>query len=506
MPDELFDSNDVPTGLKPENPARVVRIERPDRSQVEFRTDCLDERIPDDHAVRMVWHFVEELDVSGLHDGFHSVEGGPGRSVTDRRILFALWLYAYGEGIGSARRINDLCQRDDSYRWLAGGVSLNYHTIADFRSRNGKILEDLFVQSLAVLMNEDLIDVTRLTNDGTKIRAKAKASSFRRESKLDQLVAAAEEHIKTIDRENKEGLDLSKRDRAARARHAREKFEKCEQAVKELEKLEALRKERRGKKKHKTLRVSTTEPEAKFMKFGGSSAFHPAYNVQVSSTLDTHVIVAIEPTQDHTDASGLQTIIPLIRENTGVKPEAMVTDLGFLNRATVDHMQEQQIKFYAPGMPTTLPQSRPNYCRDNSIWSPDEKTVQCPEGHAFSIRQNNKRQKSGSPGFVLFQSKICRGCPMADQCFPGHRKSVVYTDRRHADEQSRAHNERINTAEGQSLLKLRCRGELQNAKIKDQLALRQFHVQGLDKVRNEALLVAIAHNLKRLIALRACAA
>lgn len=502
MSAELFDPCSVPTGPDAKNKVGVVRVKRPERNQVEFRSDCLDDRIPEDHPVRTVWHFVEELDLSKIHDGFYSYEGAAGRSVTDRRVLFALWLHAYGEGIGSARRIHDLCQRDDSYRWLSGGVPLNYHTIADFRSGNGELLENLFVKSLAVLMNEGLIDVARLTNDGTKIRAKAKASSFRRESKLDALVEAAKEHIEAVDRENKEGVDASKREQAARARHARERLEKHENALKEMKILNERMAESNKKKKEQ--QVSTTEPEARFMKFGGSAAFHPAYNMQVASTLDTHVIVAIEPTQDCDDSKGLQAILPIVMENTASKPEVMVTDLGYSNRATMDYMEEQQVEFYAPEKPDPAPQAEPNYCRENADWNPDAKSVQCPEGHMFTLTEK-KRRKSCSPQYILTRQRICGTCPKVDQCFPDGRKSVTYTDRKHAEGLNQKHNERINTQEGKDLLKLRFRGELQNAKVKQELGLRQFHVQGRGKVRQEALLVAMAHNLNRLTALRACA-
>ncbi|NUN03991.1 MAG: transposase [Bryobacteraceae bacterium] len=123
MNESLFDSSQIPE--KPPTPERTgtVRIEKPERTQIEVRIESLDERIPWDHPVRTVWEFVERLDFEDVHGDFKSFAGGPGRSVKDRRILFAIWLYGYSEGIGSARRLDALCRRDDAYRWLAGDVA-----------------------------------------------------------------------------------------------------------------------------------------------------------------------------------------------------------------------------------------------------------------------------------------------------------------------------------------------------------------------------------------------
>ena len=64
----------------------------------------------------------------------------------------ALWLQATLEGIGSARELDRRCETDIVYRWILGGVTVNYHTLSDFRSGHGAALDELFSQVLGLLI------------------------------------------------------------------------------------------------------------------------------------------------------------------------------------------------------------------------------------------------------------------------------------------------------------------------------------------------------------------
>ncbi len=110
-----------------------ARIIEADRSQPSWDVIDLEAWLPADHLARTVWAFTGALDLSPLYAAIKSVEGEAGRPAIDPRVLLALWLYATARGIGSARELERLCGRDLAYRWLAGGVPLNYHTLADFR-------------------------------------------------------------------------------------------------------------------------------------------------------------------------------------------------------------------------------------------------------------------------------------------------------------------------------------------------------------------------------------
>src|SRR5271155_2436205 len=109
------------------------RLLRPCRDQ-ELTVRRIDDLLPPDHEARAVWDFVAQLDLAPWYRRVKAVEGHPGRAAIDARILLALWVYATLQGVGSARQLDDLCQEHHAFQWLRGGVGVNYHTLADFRS------------------------------------------------------------------------------------------------------------------------------------------------------------------------------------------------------------------------------------------------------------------------------------------------------------------------------------------------------------------------------------
>ena len=113
--------------------ASEARFIRADRAQARWDFVDLDALVPSDHRARVVMSFVESLDLSLLYEAIQAREGEPGRPPPDPAVLLALWLYATIEGVGSARQLERLAQHDPAYRWIAGGVPLNYHGLADFR-------------------------------------------------------------------------------------------------------------------------------------------------------------------------------------------------------------------------------------------------------------------------------------------------------------------------------------------------------------------------------------
>ncbi|MBP1207769.1 transposase, partial [Duganella sp. 1411] len=93
-------SASAPAASPPNAPARV---QMPNRSQLELRPTNLDEQLEDDHRARLVWAYVERLDLSKLYARIRAVEGGVGRTPIAPEILLSLWLYATLESLGSAR-------------------------------------------------------------------------------------------------------------------------------------------------------------------------------------------------------------------------------------------------------------------------------------------------------------------------------------------------------------------------------------------------------------------
>ena len=134
MSDTLFPVE--PARRAPESPqaAGTPRLEYAIRDQIEMHLSDLDSLLEESHTVRAIWDYVERADLTELYAEIRATEGAVGRPAIDPKFLLALWMYAAAEGVGSARALDRLCAAHVAYRWICGGVPVNYHTLADFRS------------------------------------------------------------------------------------------------------------------------------------------------------------------------------------------------------------------------------------------------------------------------------------------------------------------------------------------------------------------------------------
>jgi transposase len=311
-----------------------ARVVRPDRQQLRWDMVDLEGLLPADHRARIVWSFVESLDLSELYEGIRSREGEAGRPAADPAVLLSLWLYATVEGVGSARELERLAQSDAAYRWLAGGVPLNYHGLADFRVEQVEVLDRLLTQSVTALIAEGLVRLAEIAVDGTKIRANARRNSFRTGEKLIKVEAAVAERLAALKQELTSDPGASNRRRqAARERAARDVQERAAKARAALERLEAERKARakthsKDEAKKKEPRASTTDPEARSMRFP-DGAVRPAYNAQIAAAPKEGVIVSIEVTDRRNDAGLAGPMVDDIARRYGRTPDRLLVDTSY---------------------------------------------------------------------------------------------------------------------------------------------------------------------------------
>ncbi len=128
--------------------------------------------------MRAVWGFVQALDLAALHEAVKAREGVPGQAPPAPELMMALWLWATVDGVGSGRQLARLCEQHLAYRWLCGGVSMNDHTLSDFRVAHAAVLDRLLAGGVAALVNEGLVTLEVLAQDGLKVRAAAGRARF----------------------------------------------------------------------------------------------------------------------------------------------------------------------------------------------------------------------------------------------------------------------------------------------------------------------------------------
>jgi len=341
----LFEvAGDPPPSGKPDPPARgKPRLRTANREQIVFRAAPLDALIPNDHPARVVWDYVEGLDLDPLYGRIKAVERGPGCAPIDPKILMALWLYATIEGVGSARQLDKLCREHVAFQWIAGDVSTNYHTLADFRTDHVELLDDLLTRSVAALVAEDLVDLNRVAQDGMRVRASAGAASFRRRPTLEEALAQAETQVEALRIEVEEDpAAADRREQGARRRAARERAERIKAALERLPELEAKKKAGEEDK----ARCSTTDSTATVMKMA-DGGFRPAYNFQFSTATDSQVIVGVGVETTGSDAGQMVPMAEQVKERYETVPGEILVDGGF-----AQHDQIEAVS--APGMGCTV--------------------------------------------------------------------------------------------------------------------------------------------------------
>jgi transposase len=286
-PFESPDGTDVPQHAADQG--GTPRLRTPERQQMVISTRALDHCLADEHVARLLWRYVAGLDLRPLLARIQAVEGGRGRNATDPRILITLWLYATVEGISSARELARRCESDDAFRWIAGGVSLNHHTLSDFRVREEAFLDDLLTRSVAALMHQGLVDLNRVTQDGVRVRASAGSKTFRRHPALTNCLSEARQQIQKLKQEAQDKTGDPAQHQPSRAERSLEERERrLTRALAELERMEANR-----RKGQKPARCSPTDPEARIMKMA-CGGFRPAYNVQFATDQGSGVVVGVD--------------------------------------------------------------------------------------------------------------------------------------------------------------------------------------------------------------------
>ena len=346
MSDSLFpdvEAHDAGDG-RDDAPARYETV---NRTQIELQPCDLEALLPPGHAARLVWRFVEGLDLSAFYARIRAREGRAGRPPIDPKILVALWLYATMDGVGSAREVDRLCYAHDAYRWLRGGVSVNYHTLSDFRVAQQAALDDLLTQSIAVLLHRGIVTMARVAQDGTRVRGSAGAGSFRRGETLQACQRQARKQVERTQRQTDAAVTAQVA--AAQRRAAIDQLARVEEALAQLPAVQAI-KDRQPKKKRPTeARVSTTDPDARVMKMA-DGGYRPAYNVHLATDVDSRVIVGVRTLNSGADQSQLGPMLDAIAHRLGRLPQAQLLDGGFVTKAEITAADARHVTVYAPPM------------------------------------------------------------------------------------------------------------------------------------------------------------
>jgi transposase len=349
---------------------RAVRLRKAERLQLSMEPHCIDDLVGGLHRVRTVMAVVEKLEVSGFCERIRAREGQAGRDATDPRLLVGLWLYGCTRGIGSARELARRCEESAPFRWLCGGVTVNHRLLSDFRIDHADALDELFTQVIATLVDKKLVRVSRISQDGVRVRVSAGSSSFRREERLQQLLEQARQQVMELRKQldsPAESAAVTARQKAARKRAAESRQQRLEQAIAQLPELKQKQAEaaqRAGKGKcgdqirAKQPRVSTTDAATRVMKMA-NGGYSPGVNVQLATDTESRAIVGVEVSNEGSDSAGLsEPMRQQVEKRTGGKVEQHLVDGGYLRTEDIVQAHQQGVELFVPSKPARNPQNR----------------------------------------------------------------------------------------------------------------------------------------------------
>lgn len=423
-------------------PVSTPRLVPVIRNQSAFRAVNLDGLLSEDHRARHLWEFVEHADLSGLAQT-KSVEGRGGRPAFDPRVLLALWLYATSQGVGSARRLSELCTSHLAYMWLCGDETINAHTLSDFRRNGAKALETVMKSMLIALVASGNLELHRVSQDGIKVRSHVGASSFRRKETLEKIHAEVDQQIERLRKEIDENpAASSKREQSSRQRALRRRKRGVEEALKavkeiqkDLDKKAAKAKPGKDGKpvKVREARASTTDADARVMHMA-DNGFRPAANIQFVTDTETRLVVGVDVSHAGVDYGQMNPMMDVVERTTGRLPKELLADGGYSSKDDIEAVAQRGVDVFAP---------IPNEAKKKDPFA--AKRGDSPEVAAW-------RKRMGEPA----------------------------------------------TAE---IYKLRAAtSETVHADMREHRGLHQFPVRGMEAMRSVALLMALTYNVLRVIA------
>ena len=486
---------------------------------------CLGDFIAENDPVRVLNSIVDHLDISRIEESY---EGG-GASSYHPRMLMKVVFYAYLQNVYSGRKMEQLLRRDVNFMWLSGMQHPDFNTINLFRkNRLADVVDDIFTQVVQMLVDGKFISLDVQYVDGTKIEASANKYTFvwkkvtkMNQGKLDKKVKAIlEEAEKELDMELGEPSEevmtsdemKERTDRIIAEMDDKGISDKClRKAVREVQK-EHVQKMKEYEDKLNTLgernSYSKTDPDASFMRMKedamNNGQTKPGYNIQISTENQfiTHYSTSWRPTDWGTFIKHMDTF----NERYGKHSKEVVADSGYGSEENYEYMEINEIEGYVKYsmFHTELKKKtiQNPFLAEHLYYNERDDYFVCPMGQHMTYVGD--KQRVSDLGYIshtrLYQARNCEGCPLRGLCFKGKENRIIDVNVKGRLYRDRA-KELLTSERGLYHRSMRTiEPEAVFGQIKYDGGFKRFHYRGNRLVRAEFATVAIAHNIKKMIA------
>jgi transposase len=457
-----------------------------DRGQIVLFPERLDDYVGEDNEVRVIDAFVEGLDLVKLKVS-RAVPARVGTPGYDPRDLLKLYVYGYVNRIRSSRRLERECQRNVEVMWLVGRLAPDHKTIAEFRKVNAAALKQVWREFSVVCKELDLFGRELSFIDGTKIQAvNGKDRNFtveRLKKLLPRIEDRISEYLAELERQDagEAGVETPAQ------KSLKEKLERLKERKTRYEE------HQRGLKEEGERQLSLTDAESRRMKT--REGFGVCYNAQIAVDAKHHLIAAQDVTNEVNDREQLAEMARAAKEELEVETLEVVADRGYHNAAKVKECEDAKITAYVPAVESSKNANQELYTKLDFTYDAERDAYRCPAGQwlGFFTQSRDKGQEVR----YYANAQACRECPLRAQCTSSRKEGRRIS--RRADEPWAEDMEMRVKARPELQQQRKCVVEHPFGTMKRAMDFGYFLLKGLQKVRGEFSLMALAYNLRRVI-------
>jgi transposase len=464
-----------------------------------FPTNIFD-LLPKDHECFLYAELFQQLDTR-RRESLYSVKA---QNAYHPKLIVAILIFAYSQGVFSARNIEKRCHEDLSFMFIAQMNCPNFRVLSAFRKDHGDFFQDCFKQTVKLAIELKLASLGHISLDGSKFKAntsKHKAMSYGHLQEKEQVLSA--EIADLIEQANRCGQDEDKayqektgyeipedlkfkQDRLAKIKAAKKALEQREEQLNPGTAIDAKKP------------ISFADTEARIM--GKKGGFDYAYNAQISVDAGLQIIVAQHVSHNANDKQEVEPALQALQESTGRLPEKLSADNGYWSGDNLQALQKSSIDAYIATDKGEKTHKIPLDGSDRKLVKADfdyheaDNTFTCPEGQVLTMKresQDGSRVYQGAP-------EVCADCPLHSRCCQsakGEARTITTDNKEPLRQQmnSKMATEAAKVVYGQRKTIVEpVFGQIKNS------GFRGFSVRGKEKVAGELSMVCAAHNFKKI--------
>jgi transposase len=443
-----------------------------DYSKVFLLPPSLEEFIPSDDPARFIRSFVDSLNLPEL--GFKVSSGIDGRPSFSTSLLLKVWLYGRYEEICSCRKLERRCKRDLALIWLTGMNYPDHNTLWRFFSRHKEAIKNLFIKSVKVAIENDLVGMVYHAIDGTKIAANVSRAKAISKKDAEKVLTKLDEYMDSLQqRISQHGAEEPPKGLPEELQHTQTLKQRIAETLEQLPNDSSI--------------ISTVDPECRMMRMKNGT-FELGYNAQAVADDKTGIVVGAELTNQQNDSAQLVPMIEEVKQNTGSVAQQIVADGGYNSSKGLKETEQQNVYVNFPERSESS-----MYQLENFKFDPAKNVFVCPQG-----TQLYKKKKSRTEWLVYkCPERSFRSCPNRKFCTKSTKRKELMVHQHH--QASNNARKRYASPEGKAALKKRKRViEPVFAYIKEHMRFRKFRGYGMESARAVWFLICTIYNLKKI--------